>query len=101
MTGKEIKGILNKRQFHYNSPLLYMAAEINGFEFPRMAIICKKGIGGAVKRNRTKRILSQLISNNYCNIAKNMNIIAIPKKGNCRSKEFQSEIEKARQKWAK
>lgn len=101
MAGNEIKGILKKRQFHYNSPLLYMAAEINEFEFPRFAIICKKEIGSAVKRNRTKRILSQLMSNNYCNIAKNMNIIAIPRQGNCSSKEFQDEIEKAKQKWAK
>jgi ribonuclease P protein component len=77
--GSEIAAIRKRKQFHLTSPLLYIIGEENKLPYSRMAVICRAGIGNAVERNRTKRIITAAYANIRHKIDKNMNLLLMPK----------------------
>ena len=62
-----------------NTTLLSIFTCTNQTGKQRIVVICKKELGGAVKRNATRRALIAAYSNNRHKIAKNMDIVIIPK----------------------
>jgi ribonuclease P protein component len=63
-----------------NTPLLTIHTRENQTGEKRFVVICRKSIGSAVIRNRTRRTLIAAYSINRHNIAKNMDIVVLPRK---------------------
>ncbi|MBN3033112.1 MAG: ribonuclease P protein component [Candidatus Saganbacteria bacterium] len=80
-----IKGILNRKQYSYSSPTLKIIAEENNGSFPRWVVICPGRLGNAVVRNRIRRAYQAAISRIRRNVAKNIDIVIMPRetKVNC------------------
>jgi ribonuclease P protein component len=77
-----IKAILKTKQIHITSPLLNIVAEVNHEPFPRWVVICTKRLGGAVRRNRVRRVFLAALSKIRHKIDKKMDIIIFPKATN-------------------
>ena len=74
-----IKAIIKTKQVHINSPLLNIVADVNQGPHPRWVVICSKRLGGAVIRNRIRRVFNAAISNIRHKINKNMDYVVFPK----------------------
>lgn len=79
-SGKEIKGIHKTKQFHYTSPLLYIIANNSDQDGKKVAIVCRKELGNAVKRNRIKRKIKAAYLNIRHKIAENVKMVVVPRK---------------------
>lgn len=77
--GRKIKEALKIKQFHFSSPLLYFSAMENGEENSKIAVSCSKKLGPATVRNRTKRQIMGGYAKIKHKIAKNINIVIVPK----------------------
>ncbi len=74
-----IKAIIKTKQVHKTSPLLNLIADVNQEAFPRWVVICSKRLGGAVQRNRIRRVFNAVISNIKHKVGKNIDIVIFPK----------------------
>jgi ribonuclease P protein component len=63
-----------------NTPLLNITLSPNTEENPRAVVICKKLIGNACVRNKTRRVIMAAYANIRHNIAKKMDIVFVPRR---------------------
>jgi len=75
--GSEIKSTIRGNRI--NTPLLSIHTRDNPTGRKRMVVICKKSIGSAVIRNRTRRVIMAAYANIKHKIAKNIDIVIMPK----------------------
>ena len=76
---QEIKGILKRRKIHLASPLLSLIGEENKKGKTRLTVSCSSKIGGAVLRNRTRRVLIASYQKIRHKMDKNYNIVLLPR----------------------
>ncbi len=74
-----IKAIIKNKRIHISSPTLNIVADVNQEPFPRWVVICGKRLGGAVKRNRIRRLFNAAIYNIRRKISKKVDIVIFPK----------------------
>jgi ribonuclease P protein component len=74
-----IKAIIKNKQVHITSPTLNLAADVNREPFPRWVVICSKRLGGAVQRNRIRRLFNAVICKIRHKINKKMDLVVFPK----------------------
>lgn len=77
--GDEIRSVVNRKQFIYSSPEIRIIAATNGLRNTRICVICRKNLGDAVVRNRTRRRVLAGICKIRHNIKENINIVFMPK----------------------
>ena len=77
---KDIKKVLSKREIEARSPLLHLLAIRNQQPNPRLTVITSSKLGKAVKRNRMRRMIVNAYSKIRHKIAKNYDMVIIPKK---------------------
>ena len=89
---REIKGILKRKKVHFSSPLLYVAGEENQEPCSRVAVTCSSRLGGAVIRNRTKRVIMAAYQGISHKIAKNYNFVIVVREAGKGLKEYQKDL---------
>jgi ribonuclease P protein component len=91
---REIKGILKRKKVHLSSPLLYVAGEENQGPCSRLAVACSSRLGGAVVRNRAKRVIMAAYSKISHKIAKNYDIVIVVRATGRRFNEYCEDLSK-------
>ena len=77
--GSEIKRILRNGRFHFSSTLFRMFADLSQGAGIRVAVVCSKKVGGAVDRNCTRRAIHRLVLKYWHKLAKNFDVVVVPK----------------------
>ena len=90
--GSEIRRILNRKKFHFSSPLLFIAADENNKPYSRLAVICSRELGTAVERNRVRRIIFGQFRKIRQILAKKVDAVIIPRFSMASAKEYGDEI---------
>lgn len=77
---KEIRETLKHPGRKFKTPLLYFITRPNDLNGPRLLVITKKSLGGAVKRNRIKRLVKAAYLKIRRKININIDIVVFPNK---------------------
>ena len=91
-SNREIKGILNRKQFRFSSPLLNITAEENNGSVSRWVVVCSKRLGKAVVRNRIRRMVLSAVANIRHKINKNVDAVIFPKSMALKSGAYEGPI---------
>ena len=75
---REIKEILNSKQYSSKGPLLSFVARENFMPISRIAVITPSNIGKATKRNRLRRVFAESFARIKHKIAKNVDLVVFP-----------------------
>ena len=89
---REIKQILNRRSFHFSSSLLYFVADDNNKPYSRLAVVCSRRLGMAVRRNRVRRVIFGVFSRIRPNIGRNVDIVIVPRTAKVSARLCEDEI---------
>jgi len=76
----EIKKILKQRQITYSTPLAQIVAKPGATPNPRIVVVCKKKLGSAVIRNRTRRLAQAAFKKIVDLKGKNLDVVVFPRK---------------------
>ncbi|MFH1387168.1 MAG: ribonuclease P protein component [bacterium] len=91
-SGAQIKAIIRKKQFQFSTPLLYIVAARNNQRLSRLVVVCKKALGNAVKRNKTRRRIVSAYKDIKHNMTKNIDIVIFPKEAEKEKAEYQKSL---------
>jgi ribonuclease P protein component len=76
---REIKDVLQARQYESKSPLLHLAARDNQLPNSRLAIVTPGKLGIATTRNRLRRVFVAAYCKIRHKIAKNIDFVIFPR----------------------
>ncbi len=90
----EIKRILDKRQKQKHTSLLRAIIANTDQAFPRILVITSKKLGGAVQRNRIRRVLYGAFDKIKHSINKNIDIVLFPRPMDLKDKAVKERLRK-------
>jgi ribonuclease P protein component len=93
---KEIKDIIRGKEIYERTPTLNITARKSSNN--RFLAICTKKLGNSVKRNRIKRVLCPIFSENSKNMSKNLDIIINIRQGENET-NIKAELRRFMAKW--
>lgn len=86
----EIKKLLKQRQITYSTPLAQIVAKPGATPNPRIVVVCKKKLGSAVIRNKTKRLVQAAFKKIVDLKGKNLDMVVFPRKTGEKLQEWEA-----------
>ncbi|MBU0629910.1 MAG: ribonuclease P protein component [Candidatus Margulisbacteria bacterium] len=88
---KEVKRVLEKQELRINTPLFTLVARKNFLGLNRVAVVCSKKVGNAVKRNRIRRKIAMSYQNTF-NIGEKYDMVFIARPNEAEIKKYREQI---------
>ncbi|MGV8050386.1 MAG: ribonuclease P protein component [Anaerolineaceae bacterium] len=78
-SSQEIQAIRQKGK-SFSDQFVVEVVMVNDLKITRVAVIASKSVGGAVQRNRCKRLLRSRVNNNWAEMKQGVDILLIARK---------------------